>query len=248
MKPVEPWKAIVFVGTLTTVAITINYVFGNLIRPPPPETRTYAPAQPTVTFTSAPTRPNPLVVPVERHIQTRSEIEAEHARIEHERFLAKYREPGISRDSGKQLIAVAACSDDRNQSHAIATALAQKFRSSDVRIDTSVFTADFFADGLFVRAFEDPLAMCGKLDLYDVLSGVVLGRETIEYSQDPSLENVISAHVRLEVLAFSFASRDPKSWTFSANGAGFKRTEAIQLAEERLTRQIEHETKISLNL
>ena len=64
-----------------------------------------------------------------------------------------------------------------------------------------------------------------------------------------ALENVISAHVRLEVTSMFVATKsDDHTWTLMANGAGFRRDEAKAMAEERLIKQISTNAEMSLNL
>jgi hypothetical protein len=74
-----------------------------------------------------------------------------------------------------------------------------------------------------------------------------LGREEISYSTDASLENILTANIRLEITAITAADGQNRSWTFVANGAGFKQTEARLMAEERLIKQITTDSKMSLN-
>jgi hypothetical protein len=52
--------------------------------------------------------------------------------------------------------------------------------------------------------------------------------------------------MQLEITAFSIADGQSQSWTYVANGAGFKQSEARQMAEERLIKQIANDPKMSL--
>ena len=61
------------------------------------------------------------------------------------------------------------------------------------------------------------------------------------------MENVITATVQLEVAVIPVAGNgQSKTWTLTANGAGFKPGDARAMAEERLIKQIASDRKMSL--
>ena len=171
------------------------------------------------------------------------------AAARHSADLERYLSVRVERKQGVKTVAVAVASDDGKLNRTVADALARHFSSDGVEMLTSVFTKEFASDGLFAEMFNGSRSGLSRLDLADSLDTIILGQETITYSQDPSLENLISAHLHLDVMTMSVATKgDSRSWTFTANGAGFKRDDARQMAEERVIKQIIGDTNMSLTL
>ena len=104
------------------------------------------------------------------------------------------------------------------------------------------------SDGLLGKLFADAPAVIRNLELDKRLAAVLVARESVDYSTNPSLENVTTANMRLEVLALSAnPDGDSTTWTLMAAGAGFNQKAARALAEERILKQISSDTKMSLN-
>ena len=104
------------------------------------------------------------------------------------------------------------------------------------------------SDGLLGKLFSDAPGIIKNLELDQRVVGVLVARETVEYSANPSLENVLTANMRLEVLALpANPNATGQTWTFMATGAGFSQTAARAMAEERLLKQITADTKMSLS-
>lgn len=146
------------------------------------------------------------------------------------------------------LVAVAAVSENGRFNHALDTAIADRFRSGAVEASSSLFTSEFVSDGLFRATCDDPEKVLKQLEIAKSVDAILLARQTVEYSQDPSLDNVISANMHLEILEISASQPDSaQTWTLSASGAGFTQKDARALAEERLIKQIVKDDKMSLN-
>lgn len=166
----------------------------------------------------------------------------------HEAELAKYLNGTFSRKPGIISVAVAASSEDGTLNRHIGEALARRFKTNTVETLPSLFTAEFLADGLFNDTFGGSRAPLERLDLLKSLDGLVLARENVEYSQNPALENTVTAHMHIDVTAMPVAAKgEGETWTFTANGVGFKRDDARSLAEERLIEQIAQATNMFLN-
>ncbi|MDR3459421.1 MAG: hypothetical protein P4N60_18495 [Verrucomicrobiae bacterium] len=74
-------------------------------------------------------------------------------------------------------------------------------------------------------------------------------RETVSYETNADLNNVITANMTLEIATLPVTGQNQsQSWTLSANGTGFRRGDARVMAEERILKQIETDTKMSLGL
>jgi hypothetical protein len=191
----------------------------------------------------------------EREKQQRLELErlanarrlAEEAAAQHARYLARYLNKGITRKPGVQMLAIVTASENGKLNSTISTVLAQHFSSETVETISSLFTPEFISDGIFAKAFDGSTDSFNDLELAHSLDAVLLARQTIEYSQDPSLQNVITANMQLQVMISSIVTRgQSQTWTFTANGAGFTKQAARQLAEERLIKQITKDTKMSM--
>lgn len=173
---------------------------------------------------------------------------AEAAAAKQAAYLARYLNPGFVRKPGVQTIAVAVVGEDGKFDRAVGAAIADRFKTNTVQILTSFFRSEFVADGLFTDALASSSDVFTKLELAKSVDVVLLGRQEVQYSTDPSLENVVTANMRLEITEFSVADGNSRSWMFVANGAGFKQSEARLMAEERLIKQISTDPKLSLSL
>lgn len=173
---------------------------------------------------------------------------AQEAAVKHAQFLAQYVNSDFARTPGSKTVALVIVSEDGKLSRALNDTFSSRFKSNSVQITTSIFRPQFVSDGLFEKALGDSNAVINKLELSKSMDVLLLGREEVNYSTDPSLENVISADMRLEITAISVVTGASQSWTFVANGSGFKKTESRQMAEERLIKQIARDTKMSLDL
>jgi len=165
----------------------------------------------------------------------------------HATYLARYLNSGSSRKPGTKMVAIAVVSENGAFNFALNSAVANHLKTASASMLTSFFRPAFVSDGLFANAFAGSNGVFDKLDLSKSLDVLFLGREQVQYSSDPSLENVMTANMQLEITAFSIADGQSQSWTFVANGSGFKQTEARQMAEERLIKQIANDTKMSLS-
>jgi len=73
-----------------------------------------------------------------------------------------------------------------------------------------------------------------------------LARQTVQYSSDPSLENVITATMNLEIEVLPVAGRgQTQKQLLTASGAGFKNEAARDMAMERLLKDIAKNPKLS---
>jgi hypothetical protein len=169
------------------------------------------------------------------------------AAAEHSRFLARYLNAGFPRTPGNGTLALVVATENGQLDHPVGTALANHFKSGNVEISTSLFKPEFVSDKLFANVFGGSTEILNKLELANSLDALLLARETVQYSKDSSLDNLISANMQLEIQVVPVAGNiQNQSWTFTANGAGFSQAEAKSMAVERLIKQINNDTKMSL--
>jgi hypothetical protein len=230
MSKVDPKRIKIFVAVCTTLAIIIGGWWEMSVRrqrPPQLEIQ------------------RRVIEPTGTQVQHVNQAEEE-AAAQHASYLARYLNSGSSRKPGIKMVAVAVVSENGAFNFAVNAAIANHLKTDSASMLTSFFRPAFVTDGLFANAFAGSNGIFDKLDLSKSLDVLLLGREQVQYSSDPSLENVMTANIQLEITAFSIADGQSQSWTFVANGSGFKQTEARQMAEERLIKQIAKDTKMSL--
>jgi hypothetical protein len=170
------------------------------------------------------------------------------AAAEHAAYLAQYVNSSSPRRPGIEAVAIVAASEDGKLNRAITTALVNRFQTEPVEIAHSFFKPAFVSDGLFSDAFAGTGDILNKLELSKSLDALLLARQEVQYSSNPSLENVITATMQLKVVELPMTGdADSKSWTFTVSGAGFKQEEARAMAEERLIKQITTDTNMTFN-
>ena len=246
MKKIEPVQTWTFIGMLFLVAILVNYGYERLSHPESPRfpsSTNYRESLPTQTTTrpvvERPSEPAPEPVKP----KTPEELAAERAT-----FLARYMNDRPSRSPGVASVAIVAVNEVGTLNGTLASILAEHIKGSGVKTYTSLFTPEFVSGGLFDEAFNDSPRPIETLELGEVLDILLLARQSVEYSTNPSLENVLTANLRLEVTRSSVARRgDGQTWTFTAAGAGFKRADAFKAAEERIVKQIATDTNIVIS-
>jgi hypothetical protein len=234
MNKVDPKRRILFVAVFTILAVLIARAWDHWRQLPTQQQR------PALLGTEGQEAAN--VAQEQRIRSTEEQASAEHAK-----YLARYLNTGSSRKPGMKMVAIAVVSENGTFNHAVNAAIANRFKTDSVEVLTSFFRPPFVTDGLFANALAGSNEIFDKLELSKSLDVLLLGREEVQYSTDPSLENVMSANMQLEVTAISMADGHRQSWTFVANGAGFKQSEARLMAEERLLKQIAGDTKMSLS-
>ena len=250
MKKIEPWKTWTFIGFLLFVAILVNGIHDQLFQRESPRiqhTTDYR-EQSQPPYNPAPSRSvaeRPLESERERTIETIPQKTPEELAAEHARFLARYMNTRTPRSQGFESVAIVAVNEGGKLNGALATILADRVKGDGVKTLTSLFTPEFVSDGLFKDAFSDSPKPIDALDLREVLDTLLLARQTVQYTVNTSLENVLTANMQLEVMRISVATRgESQTWTLTASGAGFKQADARAAAEERIIKQLSKDTNI----
>jgi hypothetical protein len=227
MKTVEPWKRWTFVGTLLVVAYFISSRAG---RQHAVETQIQE------------------QVAVAKKEKADAQKAAQDLAAANEKYLRRYVNDGFPRKPGRKTIALAATSQGGNLNQTLNAALVRRFSNEGAEVYSTFFTPEFVSDGLFTALFGGSTEVINKLKLKDSLDGVLLIRQRVQFTTNPALENVITANVQLEVMSMPIrAVNQNQTWMFVANGAGFHKADASLLAAERLIKQIEADTKMSLS-
>jgi hypothetical protein len=173
---------------------------------------------------------------------------AQDAAEAHARFVAQYSDTDFVRKTGVKTIAVVAASENGTWNNALNSALVSRFKNEPVHLASSFFKPAFVSDGLFNDAFAGSNELFNRLELQKSLDELLLAREKVQYSSDPSLDNVLTASMQLDIETLPIGSQaGSQTWTFTASGAGFKQADARQQAEERLIKQILADTNMALH-
>jgi len=249
MKKIDPWKTWTFIGALLTVAILVNGIHDQLFQRETPRIQhatDYREPQPS--YTPTPSRPvveRPLESERERTVETIPQKTPEELAAERALFLARYMNARDPRNPGIETVGIVAVNENGKLNGSLATILANRIKGDGVKTLTSLFTPEFVSDGLFKDAFNDSPNPINALGLRDVADTLLLARQTVQYTVNTSLENVLTANMRLEVMRISVARRgESQTWTLTANGAGFKESDARSVAEERIIKQLSQDTNI----
>ena len=234
-----------FVGSLVVIAAIINSLLffnSNILLAP--------------SYNGPTTTPSPSQPPIVSHppIQSPPQIEntaaavaAAKAATEKANFLARYVNGSFTRQAGKQGVAIVVANENGKLNPPVTAALARKLQNEAVQISPSFFTTDFISDGLFDNALAGSIELFRKLDLPSSLNALVLAREDVQYSKNATLENTITATLRLDITVVPVSGQTaPVTWAFTAYGPGFTKEVARGTAEERLIKQITSDTKMSL--
>ncbi len=230
MNKIDPKRSAIFIGVFSGIALLLG-------EGTPRSNVGFSPRY------SAP----PAVEQHEIKVQPSFELPKENntAALEHARYLDRYL--NSNQRLGSKMLIIASVSEDGKIDRGLNAALTRRFKNDFPEIASGFFNPEFFSDGLFNQMFDNPDAIIKKLELANRAYAVLLAREKVDYTSDPALENVMSAHLNLEIVAFRVGENGQSdSWNFGANGAGFKRAEARSLAQERLIKQISSDTKMSI--
>jgi len=217
-------------------------------RPTPPE---FHPINAATTYTdgsrTGPTPPKPPINrvdpgPTKPPPKSREELEAERRaslEAEHRSFLAKYLNSAVPRDQAVHTIAVAVVCGSNDFDRPLADAIINRCQQENSNFLPDLFTHEFISAGFFDAAFGGRTEIERKLDLASFADTLLLGREAIRYSKSPGLQNLITAHIDLEVKSVPMTARGySQRWMFNANGPGFSDGQALAAAEERIMKQI----------
>ena len=253
MSKIEPQRVKVFIGVFTILAICINSVEFESLR----QKHLVAVAAQTVQQNQQLAQQQAQLAAVQRAQQEAEQRQLEAQRVAaaqqaaadaataHANFLARYLSPGFSRLQGAKTIATVASSENGAINQTVSIALAKHLKTVNTQTVSSFFTPTFVSDGLLTEAFNGSPDVFTKLEIAHSLDAVVLARQSVQYAKNPSLDNVITATMTLEVMLSPLAiGSQVQTWTLEAYGAGFDNNAARALAEERIVKQISKETNI----
>ena len=110
---------------------------------------------------------------------------------------------------------------------------------------TLLLTPRFISDGLFTEVFTGSKAVLAKLDLKNLAGTLLLGRQTVDYSTNAALENLVTAHMKLELQTLPLtAGGQEQTQILESVGTELNRpTDARLQAEDRMVKQIQKQSE-----
>ena len=167
----------------------------------------------------------------------------------HAQFVNQYVNTNFTRTPGLPLVAIAVAAENKTMNHAMSVALISRFKGEHAQLVDSFFKPPLVSDDLFNDVFNGSSALFNKLEITNSVDALLLARQTVEYSTNAELDNVITANMRVQIVTLPVAGQlESQGWTFTANGTGFRRPEARMQAEERIIKQITDKTDMTLGL
>jgi len=168
-----------------------------------------------------------------------TQTEQINAAAQQAQFQARYLIGGFPSKTNNDNIAVVVATEDGRLNFSLTAAMATRFHTEAVHVLHPFFKAEFVSDGRFNEAFRGSSELFNKLCLTNSIDELVLARQNVQYSEDASLNNLVTATMTLDVIAVPVSGQsDSKTWTFTAYGPGFTKEVARGAAEERLIKQI----------
>jgi hypothetical protein len=243
MKQVDRWKSVLFVGSLAAIAVFIGarHQSGSLLSAP----QEYTPPQSVNVQVEKPNTQEGNSKAVEDKLAL-AKLAAEEKAAEHSKFLARNINPGVARGA-TPTVAVIAATTDGKLAPQLTTSVIRRLATNGVEFVSSYFTPEFVSDGNFKRLADGASELISNLELAKTLDGLVLASESIDYSTDPSLADLMTAALHLEVsLTLLSNHNERQTFVWNSAGSGFRQTDARQMAEERIMKQIARDTNFFL--
>jgi len=155
-------------------------------------------------------------------------------------YLAKYlgADPIPKVHKGHTLAVVVASEKERLNNDA-ARAISSLLRTEVAVPISSLFTHAFVTDGLFTETFLGSSIALTRLQITNRVEMLLLVRQSVVYSTNASLEGIITANMKFELLGFPSSSQTKSvGRTIVSSGVGFRSEDARSLAEERAMGQL----------
>jgi hypothetical protein len=155
--------------------------------------------------------------------------------------LKAYKIRYLGNEPVRREIAVLIVTEDGKPNKLLSNAFVTMLNSNGFNSTASLFTSDFVSDGLFSSVYGGSKAPIDKLELPALVDTLLLGQQTVNYSANPGLENLITAEMILHFSTLPLNNR-AKEYTHKLKVLGAeleKRERARAVAEERIIEQLQ---------
>lgn len=155
--------------------------------------------------------------------------------------LKAYKVRYLGNEPVRREIAVLIVTEDGKPNKLLSNAFVTLLNSNGFNSTASLFTSDFVSDGLFSSVFGGSKVPIEKLELPGLADTLLLGQQTVNYSANPGLENLITAEMILNFSTLPLNNR-AREYTQKLKVLGAeleKRERARAVAEERIIEQLQ---------
>lgn len=138
-------------------------------------------------------------------------------------------------------VAVLVIDKGSNKRQDIAQKIASQLNTKGLNATASLFTRRFVSDGKFEKLFNGSADELKKLELSKYCDQIVLGRSSVNFKENPEMQNMITARVTVEFRIISTKTcLIENRFTLTEVGVGFSRDTAKDLAVERILNMLEN--------
>lgn len=164
-------------------------------------------------------------------------------REEEERRRAdKTREELISRylvKGGRQPITILVIDQLKRANEDLTQAMVSILRAKGVSAGASLFKSEFVSDGIFDRIFSGDGGAMKKLELSRFVDHLVLGRASVDITEQQQMESMMTARGRLEIrIIAAKTEKIEAAFSVAEFGAGFSKASAEKAMIERIVKRL----------
>jgi hypothetical protein len=165
----------------------------------------------------------------------------EEAKRDHDAYLNRYLLSGsLLNHPQSNEVAILVIERESSLVEEIDQEMASRLKSKGVNATASLFTGRFVSDGKFEKIFSGDADEIQKLELPKHCDQIVLGKSSVNFTQNLQMEDMISAKVTMEFRIISTKTGALEDrFTLSEVGVGFSRAAAKELAIERIAGSLE---------
>lgn len=167
-------------------------------------------------------------------------VEEQRAARDHENFLNRYllSRSFLNRPESQE-VAVLVIDEGNRVSQDIGQKIASLLKTKGFIVTASLFTGYFVSDGIFEKIFKGEAGEFRKLELSKHSDLLILGKRSVNFTENPDMHNMISARVSVEIHVISGKTGSIEdSFTLSEVGAGFSGVSAEGMAVERIVKNL----------
>jgi len=136
-------------------------------------------------------------------------------------------------------VAVLAVEESNRISYELTQKIASLLKTPRLKVTDSLFTGRFVSDGLFQRIFGGNGREVKNLDLSKYVDHIVLCKKAVNFTENPEMQNMITAHTIVEIHIISANTGIIEdSFTISEVGAGFSKRASEDMAKERIIKKL----------
>lgn len=154
-------------------------------------------------------------------------------------FLSKYINLSIINSPSTKEIAILVIDESEKENNEIEAKIASIIRSGTMNPVLILFKRPFIQEGLFAGIFSGDISAIKELQLENRIDFLVFGKINKDFKRNEELQDVISAHLNIEIKIYSCVKGTlTNSTSLKTIGAGFSNAEAegkaLELMNEKL--------------